>query len=141
LAGPYGVEERKRKNHLGYTKSYRVVQQYLPLLSNFCYAQHGQGFRIEKLAYVGVESQVLSPVSNSPFISAHNIHIKNEKHKLTPYQDIFIIATSSCARFMPSHSGYSALSVSANGNGRGGRHSRAEDENRLIDQLDEEWDD
>lgn len=55
-------------------------------------------------------------------------------------KDIFIIATSSCARFLPSRRGYSALSVSANGNGRG-RHNRAEDENRLIDQLDEEWDD
>lgn len=56
-------------------------------------------------------------------------------------KDFFIIATSSCARFLPSHRGYSALSVSANGTGRGGRHSHAEDENRLIDQLDEEWDD
>lgn len=57
-------------------------------------------------------------------------------------QDIFIIATSSCARFMPSRRGYSALSISANGNSQGrGRNNRAEDENRLIDQLDEEWDD
>ncbi|PBP28601.1 vacuolar sorting receptor [Diplocarpon rosae] len=55
-------------------------------------------------------------------------------------KDIFIVATSSCARFMPSRRGYSALSVSANGNSRG-RNSGAEDENRLIDQLDEEWDD
>ncbi|RFU26819.1 hypothetical protein B7463_g9520, partial [Scytalidium lignicola] len=53
----------------------------------------------------------------------------------------FIIATSSCARFLPSRRGYNTLSTSANGNGRGGRRSRAEDENRLIDQLDEEWDD
>lgn len=53
--------------------------------------------------------------------------------------------------------GYSHLSISANGNGngnsnsgsnstfRGGRRGegggREEDENRLIDQLDEEWDD
>jgi len=57
-------------------------------------------------------------------------------------KDIFIIATSSCARFMPSRRGYSALSVSANGSSNGrGRNNRAEDENRLIDQLDEEWDD
>ncbi|KAH8815726.1 mannose-6-phosphate receptor binding domain-containing protein [Xylogone sp. PMI_703] len=54
-------------------------------------------------------------------------------------KDFFIIATSSCARFLPSRRGYSALSTSANG--RGGRRSRNEDENRLIDQLDEEWDD
>ncbi|CAL3964778.1 hypothetical protein PZA11_002294 [Diplocarpon coronariae] len=55
-------------------------------------------------------------------------------------KDIFIVCTSSCARFLPSRRGYSALSASANGNGRG-RNSGAEDENRLIDQLDEEWDD
>ncbi|KAG4440206.1 hypothetical protein IFR05_004285 [Cadophora sp. M221] len=57
-------------------------------------------------------------------------------------KDIFVIATSSCSRFMPSRRGYSALSVSANGSSNGrGRNNRAEDENRLIDQLDEEWDD
>ncbi|KAH8590007.1 mannose-6-phosphate receptor binding domain-containing protein [Bisporella sp. PMI_857] len=53
-------------------------------------------------------------------------------------KDFFIIATSSCARFLPSRRGYSQLSVSANGHGRGRTH---DDENRLIDQLDEEWDD
>jgi len=58
-------------------------------------------------------------------------------------QDIFIIATSSCARLLPSRRGYSGLSVSADDYGRGSRGSdgRPEDENRLIDQLDEEWDD
>ncbi|KUJ20984.1 mannose 6-phosphate receptor domain-containing protein [Mollisia scopiformis] len=55
-------------------------------------------------------------------------------------KDIFIIATSSCARFMPSRRGYSALNVNSGSNGRG-RNGRNEDENRLIDQLDEEWDD
>jgi cation-dependent mannose-6-phosphate receptor len=55
---------------------------------------------------------------------------------------MFVIATSSCAGLMPSRRGYSALSVSANGNGSGrGRNNGPEDENRLIDQLDEEWDD
>lgn len=55
-------------------------------------------------------------------------------------QDMFIIATSSCAGFLPGRRGY--VSVSANGNGSSrGRGSRADDENRLIDQLDEEWDD
>ncbi|KAI9702709.1 MAG: Cation-independent mannose-6-phosphate receptor CI-MPR [Bogoriella megaspora] len=53
-------------------------------------------------------------------------------------QDMFVIAFSSCARFLPSRRGYQR--VSANGNARG-RGSNAEDENRLIDQLDEEWDD
>jgi cation-dependent mannose-6-phosphate receptor len=53
---------------------------------------------------------------------------------------MFIIATSSCARFLPSRRGY--ISVSADGNGVSrGRSGRPEDENRLIDQLDEEWDD
>lgn len=47
--------------------------------------------------------------------------------------DIFVILTASCTRFFPSRRGYSALSSSANG--------RRDDENRLIDQLDEEWDD
>lgn len=51
--------------------------------------------------------------------------------------DVFVIATSSCARCLPRR-GYSSLSVSANGerSRRGGR----DDENRLIDDLDEEWD-
>ena len=60
-------------------------------------------------------------------------------------QDMFVIATSSCARFLPSRRGYSSLSAANASNGRGGvgagRNNRAEDENRLIDQLDEEWDD
>jgi cation-dependent mannose-6-phosphate receptor len=58
-------------------------------------------------------------------------------------KDIFIIATSSCSRFLRSRRGYSALSISTNGNGNsnGRRSNRADDENRLIDQLDEEWDD
>ncbi|KAF7949042.1 hypothetical protein EAE96_008216 [Botrytis aclada] len=75
-------------------------------------------------------------------------------------KDVFIIATSSCSRCLPSHRGYNTLSISANGNsgdgsnGRGSgrdrgvsanesgrRNSGSEDENRLIDQLDEEWDD
>ncbi|KAF1918119.1 mannose-6-phosphate receptor binding domain-containing protein [Ampelomyces quisqualis] len=52
--------------------------------------------------------------------------------------DMFIILTSSCARFMPSRRGYSRVSLGQE-NGRRGR--RNEDENRLIDNLDEEWDD
>ncbi len=54
-------------------------------------------------------------------------------------RDMFIILTSSCTRFLPSRRGYSR--VAANGRpprrGSGG----SEDENRLIDQLDEEWED
>ncbi|KAK0630875.1 mannose-6-phosphate receptor binding domain-containing protein [Bombardia bombarda] len=51
-------------------------------------------------------------------------------------KDFFIILTSSCARFLPSRRGYRSLSISPNGRSR-----NREDENRLIDQLDEEWDD
>ncbi|EOO03192.1 putative vacuolar sorting receptor protein [Phaeoacremonium minimum UCRPA7] len=51
-------------------------------------------------------------------------------------KDMFIILTSSCSRFLPSRRGYRTLSISPNGRGR-----NRDDENRLIDQLDEEWDD
>ncbi|KAM7201130.1 cation-dependent mannose-6-phosphate receptor [Rhypophila sp. PSN 637] len=50
--------------------------------------------------------------------------------------DTFIILTSSCSRLMPSRRGYRSLQISPNGRGR-----TRDDENRLIDQLDEEWDD
>ncbi|KAJ0335526.1 hypothetical protein COL922a_009104 [Colletotrichum nupharicola] len=49
--------------------------------------------------------------------------------------DMFVIATSSCAQLLPGRRGYRHLSGSPS---RGRNH---EDENRLIDQLDEEWDD
>ncbi|KAJ3938198.1 Cation-independent mannose-6-phosphate receptor CI-MPR [Colletotrichum fioriniae] len=49
--------------------------------------------------------------------------------------DMFIIATSSCAQLLPGRRGYSHLSGSPS------RGRNREDENRLIDQLDEEWDD
>ncbi|TVY29370.1 putative mannose 6-phosphate receptor-like protein [Lachnellula hyalina] len=55
-------------------------------------------------------------------------------------KDVFIIATSSCARFMPHRQGYSTLPVSSSSRGRSNGRG-PEDENRLIDQLDEEWDD
>ncbi|KAK4160424.1 mannose-6-phosphate receptor binding domain-containing protein [Cladorrhinum sp. PSN259] len=50
--------------------------------------------------------------------------------------DTFTILTSSCARIIPRRRGYHTLSRSPNG-----RHRNRDDENRLIDQLDEEWDD
>ncbi|KAF2710955.1 mannose 6-phosphate receptor domain-containing protein [Pleomassaria siparia CBS 279.74] len=53
--------------------------------------------------------------------------------------DMFIIITSSCARFLPSRRGYSRVSLGHDNNGRRGR--RNDDEDRLIDNLDEEWDD
>lgn len=78
-------------------------------------------------------------------------------------QDFVIIVFSSLSRLIPTslfrgrgsgrRGGYSHLSISADaenapgnghvrsGDGRGGRPGRPEDENRLIDQLDEEWDD
>ncbi|KAK2040858.1 mannose 6-phosphate receptor domain-containing protein [Colletotrichum somersetense] len=49
--------------------------------------------------------------------------------------DIFVIATSSCAQLLPGRRGYSHLTGSPS------RGRNREDENRLIDQLDEEWDD
>ncbi|KAI4165269.1 MAG: hypothetical protein LQ342_001137 [Letrouitia transgressa] len=52
-------------------------------------------------------------------------------------KDLIVILTSSCARVLPRRQGYNHLPA----HGRGGRVSRADDENRLIDQLDEEWDD
>ncbi|KAF1364111.1 mannose 6-phosphate receptor domain-containing protein [Lizonia empirigonia] len=54
------------------------------------------------------------------------------------FSDMFIILTSSCARCMPSRRGYSRVSLGADSRGRG---RRDESENRLIDNLDEEWDD
>ncbi|KAJ4303985.1 Cation-independent mannose-6-phosphate receptor CI-MPR [Collariella sp. IMI 366227] len=51
-------------------------------------------------------------------------------------RDLAIILTASCARMIPRTRGYRTLSGSPNGR----RRSR-DDENRLIDQLDEEWDD
>ena len=57
------------------------------------------------------------------------------------FQDMFVIATSSCSRMLPSKRGYSRVNGGiANNGGRRGRHD-SEDENRLIDQLDEEWED
>ncbi|KAK7749275.1 Cation-independent mannose-6-phosphate receptor CI-MPR [Diatrype stigma] len=53
--------------------------------------------------------------------------------------DLFVIALSSCARFLPSRRGYHSLAGSPTGRTRS--HRDREAENRLIDQLDEEWDD
>jgi hypothetical protein len=56
-------------------------------------------------------------------------------------QDIVIILTSSCTRFMPSRRGYTRVNggIGGPGSGRSARDSEAE--NRLIDELNEEWDD
>ncbi|KAK4143912.1 mannose-6-phosphate receptor binding domain-containing protein [Dichotomopilus funicola] len=51
-------------------------------------------------------------------------------------KDLFVILTASCARYVPRRRGYHSLSGSPSG-----RHRNRDDENRLIDQLDEEWDD
>lgn len=51
--------------------------------------------------------------------------------------DMFVIATSSCARLFPSRRGYHYLSASSGTRARSNR----DDENRLIDQYDEEWED
>ena len=54
-----------------------------------------------------------------------------------------IILTSSCTRFLPSRRGYNRVSLTQdNTSSSAGRRShRNDDENRLIDNLDEEWDD
>ncbi len=63
------------------------------------------------------------------------------------FQDIFIILTSSCARFLPSRRGYERVSnggIGSSGNGSRGERGRGDSsdaENRLIDELNEEWDD
>jgi len=54
-------------------------------------------------------------------------------------KDIFFTLTSSCMRFLPGRRGYSRVSLNSNSRSRG-IHSN-DDENRLIDQLDDEWDD
>ncbi|KAK1055611.1 Cation-independent mannose-6-phosphate receptor CI-MPR [Friedmanniomyces endolithicus] len=62
-------------------------------------------------------------------------------------KDIFIILTSSCARFLPSRRGYERVSnggIGSSGNGSRGERGRGDSsdaENRLIDELNEEWDD
>ncbi|KAK3055634.1 Cation-independent mannose-6-phosphate receptor CI-MPR [Extremus antarcticus] len=57
------------------------------------------------------------------------------------FRDIVIILTSSCTRFLPSRRGYSRVNGDIGGVGstRSGRDS--ESANRLIDELNEEWDD
>nr|POE88063.1 putative mannose 6-phosphate receptor-like protein [Quercus suber] len=59
------------------------------------------------------------------------------------FRDIFVILTSSCARLLPSRRGYSRVNGSlGHGSGRGrGRGESSDAENRLIDELNEEWDD
>ncbi|KAF2764726.1 mannose 6-phosphate receptor domain-containing protein [Teratosphaeria nubilosa] len=57
-------------------------------------------------------------------------------------KDIFIILTSSCARFVPSSRGYQRVNGGIGGSGSGrGRGRDSDAENRLIDELNEEWDD
>ncbi|KAK5125395.1 hypothetical protein LTR85_000504 [Meristemomyces frigidus] len=59
------------------------------------------------------------------------------------FRDLFIILTSSCARFLPSRQGYSRVNggVGGSGSGRGRGRGDSDAENRLIDELNEEWDD
>ncbi|KAI1496904.1 mannose-6-phosphate receptor binding domain-containing protein [Biscogniauxia marginata] len=52
--------------------------------------------------------------------------------------DAFVIVTSSCARFLPHRRGYHYISGSPTARGRS---NHRDDENRLIDQYDEEWED
>jgi cation-dependent mannose-6-phosphate receptor len=56
-------------------------------------------------------------------------------------KDIVIILTSSCTRFMPSRQGYSRVNGGFGGTGSGRSARDSESANRLIDELNEEWDD
>ena len=60
---------------------------------------------------------------------------------LTIRQDIWTVLTSSCGRLIPSRSGYSRVNGGIGGIGRGRSGRDTESENRLIDELNEEWDD
>ncbi|THX08714.1 mannose 6-phosphate receptor domain-containing protein [Aureobasidium pullulans] len=57
--------------------------------------------------------------------------------------DMFVILFSSCARFLPGRKGYNRVGNNFNNGSSAGRRGRSnsDDENRLIDQLDEEWED
>ncbi|KAK5107486.1 hypothetical protein LTR62_001104 [Meristemomyces frigidus] len=62
------------------------------------------------------------------------------------FKDLVIILTSSCTRFFPSRRGYTRVNGGLGGNSGGiGRNGRgrgdSDAENRLIDELNEEWDD
>lgn len=73
-------------------------------------------------------SSISGPFHYLPLTSADN-----------PIQDMLIILTSSCTRLLPSRRGYNQLPTSNPSRGRGS--TRSDDENRLIDELDEAWDD
>jgi cation-dependent mannose-6-phosphate receptor len=53
---------------------------------------------------------------------------------------MFIILTSSCGRLISRRGGYTPVSLSGNNSRHGGGYP-SDDQNRLIDSLDEEWDD
>lgn len=83
-------------------------------------------------------------ISDADFICGFHLRIRraNDSLLIHPLQDIFIIATSSCTRCLPSRRGYGRVSSGVNGAGTGrGRGRDSDAENRLIDELNEEWDD
>jgi len=53
------------------------------------------------------------------------------------FLDFAVILTSSCSRCFPRRRGYGRVSLNGDSRGRG---MPSDDENRLIDNLDEEWD-
>lgn len=56
-------------------------------------------------------------------------------------QDMIVIVTSSCARLIPGRRRHMEMNGGIGGIGRGRSGRDAEAENRLIDELNEEWDD
>ncbi|WPH01357.1 Hypothetical protein R9X50_00419900 [Acrodontium crateriforme] len=57
------------------------------------------------------------------------------------FKDIFIILTSSCTRCFPSRRGYSRVNGYGGSGSRGRGRGDSDAENRLIDELNEEWED
>ncbi|KAK8257624.1 mannose-6-phosphate receptor binding domain-containing protein [Phyllosticta capitalensis] len=55
--------------------------------------------------------------------------------------DMFIILTSSCARFFPRRQGYNRVTSFSGDRVTSSRRRESDDENRLIDELDESWND
>ena len=73
----------------------------------------------------------------SPCAASFQVPALVRDRPLTYDQDILIILFSSCSRLFPRRRGYNQLPTYSSR----GRGSSRDDENRLIDQLDEEWDD
>lgn len=75
------------------------------------------------------------------FFRVSGIKTKGLFDRANIVQDLFIILTSSCARFLPSRRGYSRVNGGIGGLGSRRGRGDSDAENRLIDELNEEWED